>query len=110
MRDLPSSRDIASAAFHAVSFGVVSAFGSGGGWGYCGGSSADGIVLARNQNVGKYEVEFRSANHCAGISPHERRGIHLRGSRSGPQDVSSENGEGAPRGCSSSPTPFAMNE
>ena len=85
----------------------MSAFGGGGRWSDCGGSSGDGIVLARNQSMGKYEVEFRSANHCAGISPHERRGNHLRGSRSGPQDVSLENGEGAPRGCSSSPASFA---
>ena len=86
----------------------MSAFGGGEWKGDRSGSSADGIVLARKRNVGNMEDSdrrptvpvFRLTN-VGGIA------------QEGPtvaQDVSSKNGEGAPRGCSSSPASFTMNE
>ena len=105
--DFPSSRDI---AFRWRRLGVVSALGSGRRWSGCGGSSADGIGDLRNQNVG----DNMSA---LGLATHFCRHFAARTSEESPKRVPQwaqgcviENGEGAPRGCSSSPTPFAMNE
>ena len=107
MRDLPSSRDIASAAFMLCRSGwclllvVV-------------GDGVTGVVLqlmgscSRGLKMwGKRERDFDRQPTFAGSSPHGRQGESLKRVPQWAQDVSSKNGEGAPRGCSSSPASFA---
>ena len=66
-------------------------------------------MLARTRNVGNEEDSDRQPTF-AGSLLHGRQGESLKRVPQWAQDVSSKNGEGAPRGCSSSPMPFAMNE
>ena len=87
----------------------VSAFGGGGWRSDRSGSSTDGIVLARIRNVGERKVNSDRRPTVPVFRLTDVGGVAQEGPTVA-QDVSSKNGEGAPRGCSSSPASFTMNE